>query len=142
MKFRKGTLADGLAILADLREAQCLTLRKLSIDPVLLLQKALNSGETVTVLINDQPAAMFGVLSETILGIKKIWLIATNLIELEPIAFLRNSRRITKVLYANHGTLIGMVDKDYEQSAAWLRWCGFVEQRAGEFIVMRYSGGN
>lgn len=142
MRFREGSFADGLTILANLREAQCATLRRLAIDPVLLLQKALGSGESVTVLIDDQPAAMFGVQSETVLGVKKIWLITTDLVEREPIAFLRNSRRITKVFYANYGTLIGMVDKDFEQSAAWLRWCGFVEHRSGDFIVMRYSGGN
>lgn len=141
MKFRKGELQDGLDILADLREQQCRSLRKLQIDPVLLLVKALESP-AVTVLVDDRPAAMYGVVSETLLGLTKIWVISTPLIELEPIAFLRNSRRILREFHASYGTLIGMVDREFERSCAWLKWCGFVEYRLGDFIVMRYSGGN
>lgn len=142
MKFREGTLSDGLSILADLREQQCKTLRKLEIDPVLLLKKAIGRGPATTVLIDERPAAMYGVISETLLGLPKIWVITTALIEREPIAFLRNSRRILRGFYEVHGTLIGMVDAEFERSCAWLNWCGFVTVKQGEFVVMRYSGGH
>lgn len=142
MNFRDGSLEDGYRILADLRRQQCETLKKLMIDPESLLRKAIWGGPSVTVLVNDKPAAMYGVMSETLLGLSKIWLITTPLIEREPIAFLRNSRRITKDFYEKHGTLIGVVDPDFEKSRAWLEWCGFVEHRQGNFIVMRYSGGH
>jgi hypothetical protein len=142
MKFREGTLADGLSILADLREQQCRSLKKLGIDPVVLLHKTLERGPSVTVLIDDRPAAMYGVQSETMLGQQKIWVITTPLVEREPIAFLRNSRRILLEFYETYGTLIGMVDAEFERSCAWLKWCGFVETRRGRFIEMRYSGGH
>lgn len=142
MNFRKGTFADGLSILADLREEQCKTLKKLEVDPVLLLKRAVEQGSSMTVLVDERPAAMYGVLSETLLGLPKIWVITTALIEREPIAFLRNSRRILREYYEAYGTLIGMVDAEFERSCAWLNWCGFVTVKRGEFIVMRYSGGH
>jgi hypothetical protein len=142
MRFREGTMADGLAILADLRRQQCRSLEKLELNAEKLLKKALDGGSATTVLIDDRPAAMFGVIQETMLGLPKIWLITTPLIEREPISFLRWSRRFTKALYAAHGTLVGVVDSEFGTSRAWLRWCGFVEHRQGDFIVMRYSGGH
>lgn len=142
MMFRSGTMKDGLVILANLREQQCRSLDKLKLDPIKLLENALVSGPVVTVLVDDRPAAMYGVLSNTLLGLPKIWVISTPLVEREPIAFLRNSRRILQEFYESYGTLIGMVDREFERSCAWLRWCGFVEFRQGEFIMMRYSGGH
>ena len=142
MMFRQGTLEDGLVILADLRKQQCRSLEKLNIDPQVLLREALKGGPVVTVLINNRPAAMFGTISSTLLGLTKVWVITTPLVEREPIAFLRWSRRFLQDLYAKHGTLIGMVDVEFERSRRWLQWCGFRTFRDGEFIVMRYSGGH
>lgn len=142
MMFREGTFEDGLSILADLREAQCKTLEKLTLDPEELLRGALAGGPATTVLINDRPAAMFGTLSMTLLGITKIWLITTPAVEREPKAFLRWSRRFTADLYEQHGTLFGVVDAEFERSCRWLQWCGFTKFREGDFIIMRYSGGH
>lgn len=142
MRFREGTLADGLSIIADLRQQQCRSLEKLQVSPEVLLRKVLGAGPSFTVLVDDLPAAMYGVYAESLLGLPKIWLITTPIIEREPIAFLRNSRRILAEFHAAYGSIIGMVDKDFEKSCVWLRWCGFVETRQGEFITMRYSGGH
>jgi hypothetical protein len=45
-------------------------------------------------------------------------------------------------LYTNYGPVLGIVDADFEKSRQWLRWIGFEEISVGEYIVMRYSGGN
>jgi hypothetical protein len=142
MRFREGTIRDGLLILQDLRKQQSRTLDKLELDAEKLLTQALERGSATTVLVNDRPAAMFGVVQETLLGLPKIWLITTPLIEREPVSFLRWSRRFTKALHAAHGTLIGVVDSEFGTSRQWLKWCGFVEHREGEYTVMRYSGGH
>lgn len=142
MKFREGTWDDGLKVLKHLREQQALTLDKLEMSPEALLRKALEQPAT-TILVNDKPAAMFGTVSTTLIGLTKIWLIATPLIEREPIAFLRASRRVLKEYHAKHGMLIGVVDRDFIKSKHWLEWCGFEElERGPEFITMRYSGGH
>lgn len=143
MRFRRATFEDGVLVLENLREEQQLTIEKLGIDSKALLRKAINETyPSMTVIVEDQVAAVFGVMKETLLGEAKIWLITTPLIEKEPVAFLRASRTFTETLYAEHGPLIGMVDADFEKSHRWLRWIGFEEVRDGDFKVMRYTGGH
>lgn len=142
MRFREGSMRDGLLVLQELRRQQCRTLEKLELNAEALLAKALASGSATTILIDDRPVAMFGVMKESLLGLPKIWLITTPMVEKEPVAFLRWSRRFTKALHEAHGTLVGVVDKDFGTSRAWLRWCGFVEVSEGDFIEMRYFGGH
>lgn len=139
--FRKATLEDGREVIHNLREEQRRTLDKLGIEPLILLEAIFDSSSAETVLINDQVAAVFGVTHETLIGEAKIWLITTNLIEKEPVGFLRASRIITEELFMEHGPLIGMVDADFEKSQRWLRWVGFKEVRSGNFKRMRYDGG-
>ena len=142
MIFREATLEDGLAVLADLREAQCLTLNKLKLDPEALLRRAMNGSRAMAVIIDGKPAAVFGVVSSSLIGLAKIWLITTPAVEREPVAFLRNSKAFTRALFEEHGMLIGTVDKDFPKSRRWLEWLGFVPFREGDITIMRYSGGH
>ena len=142
MIFRPATFEDGLAILKDLREAQCLTLNKLKLDPEALLRQAMNGSRATAAVIDGKPAAVFGVVSLSLVGLAKIWLITTPAVEKEPIAFLRSSRAFTQALFEEHGMLIGAVDADFPKSRRWLEWLGFVPFREGKITIMRYSGGH
>lgn len=142
ISFREATLDDGVYVLNHLRPEQRATLKKLGIDGFSLFRSVLEKAPAETVLINGRVAAVFGVSSESLIGEAKIWMITTSLIEKEPVAFLRASRTITEVLFQKHGSLIGMVDSDFEKSQRWLRWIGFKEVRKGNFNVMRYDGGH
>lgn len=142
MTFRQATLEDGKIVLAHLRPEQKETIKKLELDALTLLSKVIRGNlPSTTVLIDGEVAAVFGVTKESLLSDAKIWLITSELINKEPIAFLRASRRFTEELYQAYGPLIGMVDSDFEKSRQWLRWIGFKEVRQGDFIVMRYNGG-
>lgn len=143
MTFREATWEDGKEVLERLRPQQMATVKKLNLDVMGLLTKVINNNfPSITVLIDGEVAAVFGVAQESLLSDVKIWLMTTPLIEKNSIAFLRESRRFTQELYKAYGPLIGMVDSDFEKSRRWLRWIGFKEVRVGEFIVMRYNGGH
>ncbi|SRR5881394_447068 len=143
MRFRKASMDDGIKVLANLRPEQRATIEKLNLDPLGLLAKVINKEfPSMTVEIDGEVASVFGVHRETLLSDAKVWMITTELIEKHPVAFLRASRRFTEDLHKNYGPLIGMVDSDFERSRRWLRWIGFKEVKAGDFIVMRYSGGH
>jgi hypothetical protein len=73
----KGHSLTDLSILADLREATVQDAEEAWYRSVVLLHKTLERGPSVTVLIDDRPAAMYGVQSETMLGQQKIWVITT-----------------------------------------------------------------
>lgn len=143
MTFRSATLDDGKQVLLDLRVEQKTTIEKLDLDALKLLTKVINNRfPSITVLIDGEVAAVFGVSQETLLSDVKIWMITTSKIESSPIAFLRASRRFTQELYESYGPLLGVVDSDFEKSRRWLRWIGFKEINVGDFIVMRYEGGH
>ena len=143
MTFREATFDDGREVLSRLRPEQKSTVAKLNHDAHGLLFKVINNGfPSITVLIDGEVAAVFGVAQETLLSDVKIWLMTTPLVEKNSIAFLRASRRFTQELYASYGPLVGMVDSDFDKSRRWLRWIGFKETKVGEFIVMRYEGGH
>lgn len=143
ISFREAKIEDGLVILENLRGQEKRTIKKLQIDAVALLSRALsNSYPSFTCIIDDEPAAIFGGHSETELGEVRLWMLTTPLIERHPIPLLRFSRNFVRSMYKHYGPIVGMVDTEFEISHNWLQWIGFRRVRAGEFEVMRYSGGN
>lgn len=143
IQYRRATLADGIAILQNLRPQEQKTIEKLRIDPISTLEKALgNQFPSFTLFIDGQPAAIFGGHSETLIGECRLWMLTTPLIEDHQIPLLRASRQYVKWMFTNYGPVVGMVDAEFEKSRNWLRWIGFKEVQDGEYIVMRYSGGH
>lgn len=143
LSYREATLADGKEVLAKLRKEQRMTIAKLDLDALQLLMKVINNRfPSTTLLIDGEPAAVFGLSQESLLADTKIWMITSPLIETHPVSFLRASRFFTNKYYNMYGPLLGVVDSDFEKSRRWLRWIGFKEISVGDFIVMRYAGGH
>jgi hypothetical protein len=69
-------------------------------------------------------------------------MLTTPLIEAHQVALLRASKRFVQWMAAHYGPVVGLVDNEFEISKNWLRWIGFKEVQAGEYVVMRYSGGH
>ncbi len=143
IEFKQATIDDGLEILTNLRLHEARTIKKLQLDAVELLTRALrNEFPSFVCLVDGEPAAIFGGHSETLLGECRLWMLTTPLIENHQIPLLRYSRRFVEWMAAHYGPVVGLVDSEFEISRRWLRWIGFKEVHDGEFIVMRYSGGH
>lgn len=143
IEVRKATYEDGISILSNLRYHEARTIEKLRVNAPELLAKVLRTEfPSFTYLIDDEPAAIFGGYSETMLGECRLWMLTTPLIEKNPIFFLRASRRFIKWMADTYGPVTGMVDSEFEKSRNWLRWLGFKEVQQGEYIVMRYTSGH
>ncbi len=143
IEFQKATLNDGIEILSNLRFHEQRTIEKLNLDAPKLLMLALrNEFPSFVCLVDNEPAAIFGGHSETLLGECRLWMLTTPLIEQHQIPLLRASKRFVQWMFAHYGPVVGMVDNEFEISRRWLRWIGFKEVEDGDFIVMRYSGGH
>lgn len=143
IQFKRATLDDGMEILHNLRGQEKRTLEKLQVNAVDLLDKAIrNEFPSFVCMVDDEPAAIFGGHSETLLGEVRLWMLTTPLIERHQVPLLRASKNFVKWMYRNYGPVVGMVDSEFEISRNWLRWIGFKEVHDGEYVVMRYSGGH
>lgn len=140
IEFVKAEFHHGECILGNLREQEKLTITKLGINAPILLEKALaNEFPSFTLLIDDEPAAIFGGHAETMLGEPRLWMLTTPLILKHVVPLLRASRAYVHWMRDRYGPVIGLVDSEFEASKRWLMWIGFKEIQHGEYIVMRYS---
>jgi len=140
IQFVNATMAHGEVILDNLREAEKRTIEKLKMNAAELPDKAINNEyPSFTLLIDGEPAAIFGGSSETMLGESRLWMLTTPLILKHQIPLLRASRAFVRWMFENYGPMIGMVDSEFEESKRWLQWIGFKETQLGDYIVMRYS---
>lgn len=143
ISFEKATLEDGVRILANLRQQEARTIEKLQLNAIDLLARALrNEFPSFVCMVDDEPAAIFGGHSETMLGECRLWMLTTPLIEAHQVPLLRASKRFVEWMARAYGPVVGMVDSEFEKSRDWLRWIGFKEVQAGDYIVMRYSSGH
>lgn len=143
IEFKRATIDDGLAILSNLRFHEARTIEKLQLNAVDLIDEAIrNEFSSFVCMVDDEPAAIFGGHSETMLGECRLWMLTTPLIERHQIPLLRASKRFVQWMTATYGPVVGMVDSEFEKSRNWLRWIGFKEVHDGEYIVMRYSSGH
>lgn len=140
IQFVDATIAHGEAILVNLREQEKRTIKKLRIDARTVLGDALeNEFPSFTLLVDGEPAAIFGGCASTMLGEARLWMLTTPLILKHQVPLLRASRTFVKWMREHYGPVIGMVDSEFDKSKRWLQWIGFKEIQQGEYIVMRYS---
>lgn len=140
IKFVQPNLDHVAAISMNLRDFEKKTVEKLQVNVFELVLDAIrNEYPCFVLLVDNEPAAIFGGASETLLGECRLWMLTTPLIERYQIQLLRASKRFVQWMRENYGPVIGMVDSEFEKSRNWLRWIGFKEVHYGEFIVMRYS---
>jgi len=143
IKFVPAKMEHGYYILGNLRAAEKRTIQKLGLDAPALLEKALANGyPSFTLMIDGEPAAIFGGTSETMLGEGRLWMLTTPLILQHTVPLLRASRTFVHWMYEHYGPVIGMVDAEFDASKRWLQWIGFKEVQHGDYIVMRYSNGH
>lgn len=143
IQFKEATLEDGVRILANLRFHEARTIEKLQLNAVDSLDRAIrNEFPSFVCLIGEEPAAIFGGHTETLLGECRLWMLTTPLIERHQIPLLRASKRFVEWMARAYGPVVGMVDSEFEKSRDWLRWIGFKEVHDGEYVVMRYSSGH
>ena len=78
----------------------------------------------------DVPVGMFGVGKEG-----NIWLLATPEIKRIRFSFLRESRKVVKLLNKKYRLLWNYVDCRNELHLRWLKWCGFTFLRKIKYGV-------
>lgn len=97
------------------------------VDPRKGLDMSLSSSLYAwTWLVEGQPAAMFGVGSQSILsGIGKPWLLTGDLLTGHWLTFLRNCRPFIQKMSEDFPILENWVDARYRKAIQWLTWAGF-----------------
>ncbi len=79
-----------------------------------------------TIMIDDEPVAMFGVTGESVLsGTGTPWMLGTGEIEKISIRFLRGSKNGIKEILSGYRILENYVDARNTVSIQWLKWLGF-----------------
>ena len=121
-----GALAPRLRA-ADMQEIQAVT-RQTPLE-VLLGGIAASNPCAAVVDGSDRPLAVFGVVPGEDPGIGVVWLLGSDELVEQPVAFLRRSRAVIDGLLGRYHTLWNVVDARNEVHVRWLRWCGFVIRR-------------
>lgn len=84
------------------------------------------SAQTWTLLIDDEPAAMFGVGDLNILARKgSPWLLGTDAIDRNRASFAKRSVFWRDQLLARYDILTNIIHAENAASIRWLRWLGF-----------------
>ena len=91
-----------------------------------LLFSLKRSSMVWTAIVDGRPEVMFGVGDLNILaGVGAPWLLGTDAVERNYVAFLRGSVEWRDQLLRDYSTLRNFVDERNRVSIRWLRWLGF-----------------
>jgi len=104
--------------------------------PTEALQESLAESSLVyTVLVEGQPAAMFGLMPLSVIGNHAcIWMLTGDPIaDIAPITFVRESRQIINRFLDLYPVLENWVDTRYTQAIKWLTLCGAHFDETREF---------
>lgn len=115
-----------VAIAPRLRLADCREIR-VGADPLAIARANLGeSSEAWTWIVDDRPAAMFGVVPRSIVGgIGGLWLLTTDDIRCDLRTFWLGSKVVVETMRARYAKLDGFVDARFTQSVRWLTRLGF-----------------
>lgn len=81
--------------------------------------------------VDGDPLALLGMASRSLVSGTGIpWLLGTDAVESNPMAFLRASRRVMPALIEGVRYMENRVDARNELSVRWLRWLGFTLEPA------------
>lgn len=120
IRIRATMPGDYWLFLDDLRQVEIDELAALGTDSEHCMRAGLLAGGASTVFINEEPAAMFGIVDYGDYNI--VWAVFTRAIERHPIAFLRESKRLA---LAFDRAVINFVDARNVKAVKWFRWLGF-----------------
>lgn len=140
IEIRATEQADIEAIIPRLRAHDRKTIEKLNLNPSRLLHDTLERASPMYTCLEDgAPMCMWGIEQRTLTSNYMLWMLTTEFVDRNPIRFLRESRRFVQWGAATYGSLIGVVDSEFEISIRWLRWLGFREVSSlGPYKQMRY----
>jgi hypothetical protein len=120
IRIRPTMPGDYWLFLDDLRQVEIDELAALGTDSERCMRLGLLAGGARTVFINDEPAAMFGIVDYGDHNI--VWAVFTRAIERHPVAFLRESKRLAD---AFDREVENFVDARNVKAVKWFRWLGF-----------------
>jgi hypothetical protein len=120
IRIRATLPGDYYLLLPDLRQVEVDELAALGNDSERCMRLGLLAGGAQTVFINEEPAAMFGIVDYGDHNV--VWAVFTRAIERYPIAFLRESRRLAD---AFDREVVNYVDARNVKAVKWFRWLGF-----------------
>jgi hypothetical protein len=120
IRIREALPGDCWLLLTDLRQAEVDELEQLGVDSEKCMRIGLLAGGARTVFIDDEPAAMFGIIDAGEHNV--VWAVFTQAIDRHPIAFLRESRRLAEAFERD---VINYVDARNVKAVKWFRWLGF-----------------
>lgn len=94
-------------------------------EPLEALKKSLNSLYCMTIFIEDEPIAMFGIHTNELIGEQaSIWLLASDRLNEMKMRFLRQSKKFIGFFLDKYPYLCNFVHSDNIDSILWLRFCG------------------
>lgn len=120
IRIRASLPGDCWLLLSDLRQVEVEELAALGVDSELCMRRGMLAGGARTVFINDEPAAMFGIIDYGDHNV--VWAVFTRAIDRHPVAFLRESRRLAQAFDRD---VINYVDARNVKAVKWFRWLGF-----------------
>lgn len=127
VRIRDATLRDVDFLKNHLRLSDKLEImRSHNHTPEIALKFGLRHSQfCATVLLNDVPVCMFGVVADKYDDkIGAIWLLGTDGLYKMRFAFLRLSRKFIRILSARYPYMFNFVDADNVTTMRWLAWCG------------------
>ncbi len=104
------------------------------------------SSVAYTALFDGRPEVMWGAGDLNLLtGLGCVWLLATDAVEGDQMAFLRKSVRLRDQLLQRYSVLRNVVDVRNMASIRWLRWLGATfsepfEVRGNAFVMFEMRG--
>ncbi len=138
-ELRQASWGDVAEVAANLREADRAEVAAARGSDVAVLRVArecwLASRDTSYAWrLGDQAACIFGVEVPTLLGgDARPWMLMTDAVAGQPVAFLRGSRRILGLWTQVFPRMSNYVDARNEAAVRWVEWLGFVVHSAESF---------
>jgi len=120
IRIRPTLPGDCWLLLADLRKAETDEFDALGVNSELCMRMGMLNSDARTVFIDDEPAAMFGIIPYEDHNVA--WAVFTHAIERHPIAFLRESRRVADSFDC---AIVNYVDARNTKAVKWFKWLGF-----------------
>lgn len=114
------------AIASRLREAERQEIEAVAGQVPLdhLMELFILSYPPTTLLIDNEPAAMTGVIPESS-GVGLIWFAGTALIDRRSFTFVRASRPLLRAVSRGYGLLHNYICVDTDHHYRWAAWLGF-----------------
>lgn len=98
-----------------------------NMEPQAVIAKALRTSTIAAAgLINGQVVTIFGAAPASLITGRGVpWLVSTDLMEEQPLTFLRHCRPVLRIMARQYPVLENFVDARNHAAKAWLHWMGF-----------------